>query len=347
MPPAGRGRDDAGAQAQPGVMMSRLRRLAALAAAPSWRRLRRGLGIAAGIVAAVVIAALIVWPPGRTVTLVAVGDTMLGRAVAEDVKRRGADWPFDLTCDLSRGADIGFCNLECALSKQAPLLPKRFAFRGDPACARALARAGYDVACLANNHALDCDTTGLTDTLRALHGAGVRALGGGRDREHARAPVILRRRGLRIAFLARSAFAPEGVTLADDRPSIAQLDLETLVPEVIAAARAADVVVVSLHWGIEYSRWPTDTQRQIAHRIVDAGADVVIGHHPHTVQEVERYRGAVIAYSLGNFVFDTSRPRARDGLILRCRLGRDGVRGFDTIPVRLDQHRPRPVAAPS
>lgn len=289
----------------------------------------------------VVVAILLLWPRPRTVTLVAVGDVQLGRYVADDIKRNGADWLFAPTADISRGADIAFCNLECALSADALLLPKRFGFRADPGCADALARAGYDVACLANNHSMDCHFAGLTDTMRALAGARVAYVGAGDDRRAARRPLILHCRGLRIAFLARSMFIPEGVVLLDDHPAIAILDPDAIARDVRAAARAADVVVVSLHWGIEYSPYPTDWQRRIAHRIVDAGADVVIGHHPHSVQEVERYRGAVIAYSLGNFVFDTSRERARHGLMLRCRVGRGGVIAVDTVPVTIKDHRPR------
>ena len=300
-----------------------------------------GRGVAvSGAIAVVVVLALLLWPRLPTVTLVAVGDVMLGRGVADDIKRHGADWLFAPTADISRGADIAFCNLECALSRDAPLLPKRFAFRGDPDCAHALSQAGYDVVCLANNHSMDCHIAGLRDTMRALTDVGVAYVGAGDDRRAARGPLILRRRGLRIAFLARSMFIPEGVVLVDDRPAVAILDPDAITRDVRAAAREADVVVVSLHWGIEYSPYPTDWQRRIAHQIVDAGADVVIGHHPHCVQEVERYRGAVIAYSLGNFVFDTSRERARHGLMLRCRLGRRGIVAVDTVPLMLKDHRP-------
>jgi len=289
------------------------------------------------------VVALLLWPRAQAVTLIAVGDVQLGRHMADDVKRKGADWLFAPTADISRGADIAFCNLECALSADAPLLPKRFAFRADPDCAHALARAGYDVACLANNHSMDCHIAGLRDTMRALTDAGVAYVGAGHDRHAAHDPLILHRRGLRIAFLARSMFIPEGVVLLDDRPAIAILDPDAIAGDVRAAARAADVVVVSLHWGIEYSPYPSDWQRRLAHQIVDAGADVIIGHHPHCIQEVERYRGAVIAYSLGNFVFDASRERARHGLTLRCTLSADGVIDFDTIPTVIDRRRPRPV----
>jgi poly-gamma-glutamate capsule biosynthesis protein CapA/YwtB (metallophosphatase superfamily) len=300
-----------------------------------------GLALSLAIITVTVVV-LVAWPRPPTTTLVAVGDVQLGRHTADQIAHHGADWLFAPTAEISRDADIAFCNLECALSRDAPLLPKRFAFRADPAGALALARAGYDVACLANNHSMDCHVAGLSDTMRALARAGVEYVGAGADGREARRPLIVHRNGLRVAFLARSVFIPEGVVLLDDRPRIAILDPDTIARDIRAAARAAEVVVVSIHWGIEYSPYPTDWQRRLAHQMVDAGADLVIGHHPHSVQEVERYRGAVIAYSLGNFVFDTSRERARHGLMLRCRLDRSGVAAVETVPVTINADRPEP-----
>lgn len=152
----------------------------------------------------------------------------------------------------------------------------------------------------------------------------------------------MRRGGLRIAFLARTMITPDGVIYREDAPGVAMLDPDRIVEEVRAARRQAHLVIVSLHWGIEYARYPQEEQRRLAHRLIDAGACLVLGHHPHTPQPLERYHRGVIAYSLGNFVFDATRPRARTGALLRCTLTVAGVRAAQLIPVVIHRGQPRP-----
>lgn len=275
----------------------------------------------------------------QAVTLAAVGDIQLGRGVGRMIEKEGPDYPFRMVAPLLRSADLTFGNLECALSEEGRPIPKQFSFKADPAAALGMAGAGFDLLSLANNHSMDCGREGLLETQAALAGRGIRSVGAGRDAAEAAAPVILEHGGLRIAFLARTMVAPEGVIYREDAPGVAALDPERIEDEVRAARRQADLVVVSLHWGIEYARQPQEEQRRLARRLVDAGACLVLGHHPHALQPVERYRGGLIAYSLGNFVFDAG-PKGRQGAILRCTLTAGGVGSAELIPVAIREGRP-------
>lgn len=259
------------------------------------------------------------------------GDVLLDRGVAAVIADRGPDAPLAGIASLVRAADIAFCNLECPLARGGTPQVKRFVFRGRPEWAAALARAGFDVASLANNHSLDWGPSALADTVDALAEAGVRPCGV-RDAGQPQVPAIIDAGGMRVAFLAFTAFggaeagAPAGAG-GDCLPDPAQLD------RVAAAVRAArpscDALVVSFHFGNEYSPVPDAMQRAMAYCAADAGADLVVGHHPHVVQGLQWRGGCLIAYSLGDLVFDG--PAAtRETVLLRCRLapaGDAGARG--------------------
>jgi len=282
-------------------------------------------------------------PHEPTLTLVAVGDIMLARGVAKAIEREGPGYPFSATAEITRAADLAVANLECALSRDATALVKRYSFKADPACAEGLKNAGFDILSLANNHTLDCGRAGLLDTMAALDAHGLRWVGAGRDAAAAEAPLIVECKGLRLAFLAWTAVQCEGVIYREDAPGAAVYDPEQAEAAVRAARKRADIVIVSLHWGLEFTREPAEEQRRVAHRLIDAGADLIIGHHAHTPQPVERFRKGVIAYSLGNFVFDAPTDRARHGLILRCELGPHGVGRVETIPTTITRCRPEPT----
>ena len=279
---------------------------------------------------------------GQRVTLVFVGDMQLGRGVGRAIALKGADYPFAGTSMITRAADLAVGNLECALSREGRPLVKRYSFKASPACADGLARAGFDILSLANNHTMDCGRTGLLDTMAALKKRGLLAVGAGKDARAAEAPLIVERNGLRIAVLAWTAVRCEGMIHRPDAPGVAVLDAARAAAAVRAARQHTDLVICLLHWGLEYTRQPLETQRRIAHRLIDAGAALVVGHHPHTPQPVERYKRGLIAYSLGNFVFDTARERARRGIILKCTLSPRGLTEWQVVPVRIRAAQPRP-----
>ena len=279
-------------------------------------------------------------PREPAITLVAVGDVLLARGVERRIGKYGRGWPFGEVAETLRSADLAFCNLECPLSAGGIKVNKPICFKADPANVQCLAGAGFDIVSLANNHALDCGRPGLLETMHYLDKMGIACAGAGNTLAESALPTIVGVKSLRIAFLARNALYPEGVWFRPDAANIAPLDLETIEAEIADAARRADVVVVSLHWGIEYRKQPQPEQVEMARGLIDAGADLILGHHSHVTQPVEKYHGGVIAYSLGNFLFDSPFPKCKQSMMLECRLSKSGVADFKLIPVRIESWRP-------
>lgn len=297
-------------------------------------------------------------PAPTPFTVAFVGDVSLARGVVSQMVDRGPDYPFARVHD-ALAADLAVANLEGALTDRGTPWPKGYNFRTPPDLAGGLSAAGFDVLSVANNHSLDFGVEGFEDTLTTLAGLGIRAAGGGPDEAAARAPVVLAVHGQRIAFLARVAtpvesdgFAIREWAAGPDSPGLAVGDPASLAADVAAARRVADFVVVLLHAGDEYRRAPNATQRALAEAALAAGADAVIGAHPHVVQPIETRGWQFIAWSLGNFVFDLDEvdraniPVPRVTLVLRLTFapGR-GVVGYEAVPMTLDETegRPRPA----
>jgi poly-gamma-glutamate capsule biosynthesis protein CapA/YwtB (metallophosphatase superfamily) len=290
-----------------------------------------------------------------SIEVVSVGDILLDRGVARRVERHGKGVVFARVRDSLAGADLAFGNLECPLTLGCDRSPRRIAFRANPRYVEELTFAGFDIVSLANNHSLDCGRTGLLETMRNLKRSGLRWCGAGRTRTEAEAPVVLNVKGIRIAFVGFTAIAPPGVeSLKTDGPTVALASRAAIERAVAAARGEADVVVVSLHWGLEYASRPGSEQVELARAAVEAGASLVIGHHTHTLEGMEliaRHTGqgtryALIAYSLGNFAFDSPRAmgkRVTESAILRSQLSREGLVSAEVVPVVLENHLPRPA----
>ena len=225
---------------------------------------------------------------------------------------------------------------------------KRYPFRSPPVAAEALAVGGVDLVSLANNHAQDYGPEALLQGIDLLHAAGVATVGGGADAAAAHAPHITEIGGLRVAFLgyvhvpieAVTNFDTESWTATADVPGLAWGDPARIRADVAAVRPEVDLVVVILHSGYEYIEEPGEEQIAAARAAVDAGADLVVGHHAHILQGIHRYNDGVIAYGLGNFVFDIDGPP--ETTILNVWLDRDGVRQLELIPAIIQEHgRPR------
>lgn len=275
------------------------------------------------------------------VTLVAVGDVLLCRGVGRQIDMHGADWLFDETRDVLKGADLAFCNLECPLSKRGVAQKRRFLFRADPKLAAKLNSNGIGIVSLANNHTLDYGRDAMLDTVQAVRGAGMTPVGAGVDRADASRLRVVTRRGLRIGFLAYCDLASYGTVILRDRPTIACVDSGALPGEIKAAKAKCDALVVSFHWGVEYMKRPTERQKTLAHLCIDNGADLVLGHHPHVLQPVETYKGRPIAYSMGGFIWDGRVFGADRSAIYTFELGKSSARLAKTIPVDIIGCQPR------
>ena len=297
-------------------------------------------------------------PDPNSITISAVGDISLAREVVDRMEREGASYPYALIAPALNG-DIVAGNLEGALTDRGEPWPKGYNFRTPPRFAPGLRDAGFDIVSLANNHTLDYGAIGLTDTFAALDAAGVRYAGAGTDDTAARAPVIMEAKGQRVAFLAYAATPDEGGGFSIEQwraapgaPGLAVGDPATIAADVASARMQADFVVVLVHAGSEYITTPNAAQRALADAALAAGADAYIGAHAHVVQPVERRGGQLIAWGLGNFIFDLDEvdlaniPQPRVTLVLNITLTKGaGVTAWDAIPLVQDaaEDRPRPA----
>jgi len=237
--------------------------------------------------------------PFRELTIAAVGDIMLAGMEFS----QGIDFPFDSTRAVLQSADIAIGNLEAPFGCGGRPFNKKFTFRVSPEWAPALVRAGFDVLNLANNHILDYGPGLLFSTLRILDSLDLAHCGAGITRDSAEAPAILCRNGIRVAFLGFSLTYPEAFWATAKRPGTAFPEKARVVSLIDSLQSLVDLVVVSFHWGKELHSLPEAYQREYAHLSIDAGADLVLGHHPHVLQGIEFYKNVPIVYSLGNFVF--------------------------------------------
>lgn len=280
-------------------------------------------------------------PEGREpLVLVAVGDIMLSRGVAGQIERHGdIHHPFSRMKGFLRGGDIVFGNLECPLTPGRKIGIREMVLRADPGLETALAASGFTILSLANNHTPDFGADGIRDTLRNLSAAGIQCVGAGMNDREAYAARYIEEKGVRLAFLAYTdpRLVPASYGAGTDNPGIAFLDMDMMRTGIENARRAADFLVVSLHFGTEYAENPDANQIRCARAAVDAGADFVLGHHPHVVQRMERYRGKYILYSLGNFVFDQMWSRAtREGLAVKLFIDKSGVKKMEFAPLLIN-----------
>lgn len=246
------------------------------------------------------------WAEGNakgTVRLAFVGDIRLdgltGRAIAQ-----GRD-PFRPFSAFLRKADIRVGNLECVVAKGGVAeRDKMHVFRAHPRVLPVLARH-IDVVGLANNHSGDYGPRAFSEMLGHLERQGIRYFGGGRNLSEAHQPLLIERNGLRIALLGYDDFFPRSFEAQTDLPGVAWAEESHIRFDIAAARRlGADLVIPVMHWGWEYETEGNRYQRALAYRMIEAGADAVMGGHPHVLQDVEVYQGKPIVYGIGNFLFD-------------------------------------------
>lgn len=247
-------------------------------------------------------------------------------------KEEEVRYPFQKVAPVLRSADIAFANLENPLSDRAR---HTGAFRAPTQLADALRWAGIDVVSIANNHAFDAEEQGLFDTIDALSRAGVGRVGGGRDLEDARRPFIIERNGIRFAFLGYTQFVNVGPSAfaLPDRSGVVPLNPLLIEEDIRRVRDQVDYVVVSFHWSRENTQEIHEEDRTFAHGVVDAGADIVLGHHPHVPRGVEVYRGGVIFYSFGNLVFGHGHDYWMDNFLARITLDRERIDQVEILPV--------------
>jgi len=285
-------------------------------------------------------------PAARPATvLVAVGDIMLSRNVGDEMKKHDNAYPFAGVGNLLRSGNVVFGNLETSIIPGRPIKTGEMVFRADPGSEVALKDAGFTVLSLANNHVPNFGPAAVSETIKRLADVGLVEVGAGDDDAQARRPAFVSRGGVIFAFLAYNDtdVVPASYGAAPGRAGTNLMDAIKMAADVAGAKKLADVVIVSMHAGSEYADWPNSRQVNFAKSAIDAGADLVIGHHPHVVQPVELYKGKYIFYSLGNFIFDQmwSEPTRR-GLALKIGFNRGGITKLAVVPLYMkDFAQPR------
>lgn len=258
------------------------------------------------------------------------GDVMTAGRVEDVVKEHGYDFPFAYAKRWFQQADVAAVNLETPLTTRGvPAKDKQFVYKSSPQTAQAMIEAGIDIVNLANNHSMDQGEEGLLDTFAALTEAKLPYVGAGHDAEEAFTPVMLESQGIKLAFLGFTRVVPEVSWYAGkNKPGLATTyeGMKEKAAEAVAKAKEqADLVVVIAHWGKEKVDFPEDYQRELARLYIDAGADLIVGGHPHVLQGLEQYKGKWIAYSLGNFIFTRAvQPVTWETAILQAECTKQG-----------------------
>jgi len=279
----------------------------------------------------------------KKVKITAVGDVMLNRGVEFMVEKFGGnDWhfPFSKIKEDFEDSDIIFANLEGPLSDKGERAGSIYSFRFSPESMEALNYLGFNILSLANNHVFDYGREAFLDTLNRLEEAGISYLGAGRNREEAFSLRIKEVNGIKIGFLGYTNLGTSHWQAKSNSAGIAWINyysLENVKNYIEDIRKEVDLLIISLHTGIEYSKVITDFQEKFSKGCIDSGADIVIGHHPHIIQKMERYKGGWIAYSLGNFVFDQGfSEETMEGLVLEITLTKKGEnKSLEVIPKKV------------
>ncbi|MDF0651045.1 MAG: CapA family protein [Nitrospira sp.] len=281
------------------------------------------------------------------IKLVAVGDIMLGdhpvtfgHGVKSMIEKSGGESPFAKVSGLLREGDIVFGNVEAVLSDQGVVRGRLVSeeFRASPRFGSMLAAAGFNVVGFSNNHCMEHGDAAFWDTVQVLRGNGMQ-VAGLLDSSGLCSPVKMSINGLEVMVLSYS-LCPENYHKGPSVPYAHQQNFDKVLSEAASFRGQADILILSLHWGYEYMDYPSPKQVKLAHRLIDeAEVNIIIGHHPHVLQAVERYRKAVIIYSLGNFVFDMWQRPTRDSMAFQATLSKEGRIDYNLIPLWINDKR--------
>jgi len=275
------------------------------------------------------------------IELIFVGDIMLDRGVANVVGKNGGDYkfPFLYVADELKSADITFGNLEGSISNEGVNQGSEYSFRFKPESIDGLKFAGFDILSIANNHIWDWGINALQDTSELLSSASIETVGAGSDYNSANLPTILEVDNYKIAFLAYTTLMPATLNANSQRGGLSEFKIEKAKEDVRLAKNNSNFVIVSLHWGNEYENQANAVQKKIARELIDGGADIIVGHHPHVVQELENYKDGWIAYSLGNFVFDQNfSSETMRGALLRINIEKQAISDVNLEKIEINEY---------
>lgn len=283
--------------------------------------------------------ALPAFSSGKLIEFSAVGDILLDRGIRMVIKKKGEDYPFKEIDFYLLSRDLVLGNLEGPLSERGKELKKKYLFRGDPSYVAVLRKAGIKLISLANNHIMDYGNLALVDTIANLKNAGLYPFGAGGNQKEALKPQLINKNGLTVSFFGFLGYPlqVEGVDPKVSGPC--QVGLDEFISALQDIRSQVDFIIVSLHWGLEYESLPHPHQIEVAHRLIDNGVDLIIGHHPHVTQGIEKYRGKYIFYSLGNFLFDQHGEKEKESFIFSCDIGEEGLLFPNIMPIEIADYQ--------
>ena len=280
-----------------------------------------------------------------TLNVVFTGDILLDRGVRRVIDKHGVDHLFTEGVDsVFRSAQVVVGNLECPATKIQSPVQKLYIFRGEPEWLETLKRHGITHLNLANNHSIDQGREGLIDTRQNIINTGITAIGAGANMTEAAEPVLLSRTPRNVWLVPSLRLALENYAYLPDKPCVSQEPMDSLLNRVhrLRKADSTAVIIVSLHWGGEHTMHPVNSQRWDARQIIRAGADVLVCHHTHTLQDVEDINGHSVFYSIGNFIFDQSKPENTKACLVRLKITAETVT-TEAIPLEIKNCVPQIV----
>lgn len=273
-------------------------------------------------------------------TIIAGGDVMLSRWVGVKIREHNdTRYPFKLVGEYMKGADITFVNLEAPFYDKGGYVTEGMVFKSEPETVEGLIYSGVDIVSLANNHIGDRGRDGVLYTIELLRENGIEPVGAGENTSEAHRPVYIEANETTFAFLAYCGIEPHQYSANDDRPGSAWMDIELMKKDLQSVVENADVVIVSMHMGVEYVSEPTTAQVNFARSAIDGGADVVLGHHPHWVQTTEKYDDGYIIYSLGNLVLDQMwSQKTREGVFAEMTFVGSELKSVEFVPTIIEDY---------
>lgn len=287
----------------------------------------------------------------QSIKIVAVGDILLGRGVGFRLKANGKSftYPFEKVVNILKEGDIIFGNLEEPITSSTKGLTNidaggKYVLKNDVEAFEGIKYAGFNLLNLANNHILDFYEEGLNETINILDKHEIAHAGAGKNLSEARKPAIIERKGIKVGMLSYTDMSevlymgnpPLKFIAGEGKAGVAPRyeDYRYLKEDIEALRKEVDIVIVSLHWGIEESFEVTSSQREYAYNLLDCGADIILGHHPHQFQGIEIYKGKPIIYSMGNFIFDQNDPENQETFILNMEFLGNKLVNFSATPTR-------------
>lgn len=275
------------------------------------------------------------------------GDVCFGLEVANIIKKEGPAYPWTEIAPTIQDYDLSVVNLEgplCVGGDPNPSQPSS-RVKGEPSCIPPMTEAGVDAVAMANDHMMDYGALGLQETLSLLRSQHIEAFGAGASRRLAEQPLVLESQdGARLALLSVSDVAPPSFTAGETSAGICAVDRDRIGGMIEQARSLAPYVVVFFHWGTAASKEITPRQKELAHASVEAGANLVVGCHPHVVQGLEMWQGVPIIYSLGNMVYYSQSEEGRSGLFAGCHFDGGRLASLEIIPLLIDRSRPARLA---